>query len=173
MSNQMLAGIALTLATVIICKSKGRRFFYVTAIPLVFVVATTSYATWQKVFSDDLKIGFLAKANFWQEKISSGAIASLNEVQAAEKIIFNQHLVAYIALFFGAILWIILLSAVTKIPQISNFLHLLKIHLNGDFAYQKYLEHHLQTQPDSKPLNKKSFLQNRQKRKSKSINRCC
>ncbi len=49
MSNQMLAGIALCLATVIIAKSSRKKFILITLIPLIFVVATTTTAAIQKL----------------------------------------------------------------------------------------------------------------------------
>jgi carbon starvation protein len=113
MSNQMLAGIALTLATVIIAKSKQRKFCFITAIPLVFVLITTSTAALEKVFSSDVKIGFLAAAKVWQQKIIDGNLSEEN-LAFAEKIIFNQHLVSAIALSFMAILWIVVIDGARK-----------------------------------------------------------
>lgn len=113
-SNQMLAGIALTLATVLLLKSKQRKFFFITAIPLLFLLITTSTAVFEKIFSDDVRIGFLAMAQNLQAKINSGLIAKEN-LALTEKMIFNQKLLAGIALSFAAVLWIVVIDAVRKI----------------------------------------------------------
>lgn len=111
MSNQMLAGIALVLATIIILKSEQRKFFFIAAIPLVFVVTTTSWAVIEKVFSSDARIGFFALANSWQFKLENNLIIGAENIAIAKKMIFNQRLVGCIALSFMAILWIVILDA--------------------------------------------------------------
>lgn len=113
MSNQMLAGIALTLATVVIFKSKGARFSLITLIPLLFVLVTTSFAVFEKVFSPEIRVGFLAAADLWQQKISSGVLSS-EELAIAKKMIFNQKLVSVLALSFLAILWIVVIEAAKR-----------------------------------------------------------
>lgn len=114
MSNQMLAGIALTLATVIIVKTPQRKFAFITAIPLLFILITTSTAVIEKVFSSDVRIGFLAMAEVWQQKISSG-ILDEEKTAFAKKVIFNQKLISGIALSFLAILWIVVIDAGRKL----------------------------------------------------------
>ena len=88
MSNQMLAGIALTLATVIIFKTKGVKFCLVTLLPLLFVLTTTTAAVIEKVFSTDVRIGFLAT---------------------------DQKLLSALALSFLAVLWIVVIAAGRKV----------------------------------------------------------
>ncbi len=111
MSNQMLAGIALVLATIIILKSKQKKFFFIVAIPLVFVVTTTSWAVLEKVFSSDARIGFFALANAWQFKLENDLVIGAENIAIAKKMIFNQRLVGCIALSFMAILWVVILDA--------------------------------------------------------------
>ena len=120
MSNQMLAGIALTLATVLILKSEQRKFFFITAIPLVFLLVTISWAAIEKVFSDDARIGFLAMAKAWQLKIDGGLILGEENISIAKKIIFNQKLIGFIALSFMAILWIVVIDAVRSFFKIKK-----------------------------------------------------
>ncbi len=112
MSNQMLAGIALVLATVIILKSEQRKFFFITAIPLVFLLANVSWAVLEKVFSSDAKIGFFALAHAWQLKLEGGLILGEENIAIAKKVIFNQKLVGVIALSFLAILWIVVVEGI-------------------------------------------------------------
>lgn len=112
MSNQMLAGIALVLATVLILKSEQRKFFFITAIPLVFLLTNVSWAVLEKVFSSDMKIGFFALANAWQLKLESGLILGEENISTAQKMIFNQRLVGVIALSFLTILWVVVLDGI-------------------------------------------------------------
>ncbi len=119
MSNQMLAGIALTLATVVIYKNKNGKFFLVTAIPLAFVLVTTSCSVIEKVFSPDVKIGFRAMADLWQTKINSGILDEEN-LAIAKKMIFNQKLISGIALGFLAILWIVVIDAIRSLIKFKT-----------------------------------------------------
>jgi carbon starvation protein len=71
-ANQMLAAIALCLATTIILKTQLRAggeskagrpvFALVTLIPLVWLISVTFTAGYQKIFDVDPRIGFLAQA---------------------------------------------------------------------------------------------------------------
>ena len=61
-SNQLLASIALCVATTILLKMHGARFIWITCVPLVWLVSATFTAAWQKIFSPIPAIGFLAQA---------------------------------------------------------------------------------------------------------------
>lgn len=113
MSNQMLAGIAMLLATVLIIKSGKKKYFLVTALPLLFLLSVTTSAVFQKVFSTDVKIGFFAMAKSWQNKIDNLMITG-DQISVAQNLIFNQKLVGYIALSFVVILWIVVFEGVRK-----------------------------------------------------------
>src|SRR6202008_501263 len=57
-SNQMLAAIALCVATTIIVKGGKARYFWITAAPLAWLVTMTSWAALEKLFSPELRVGF-------------------------------------------------------------------------------------------------------------------
>ena len=80
--NQMLAAIALCLGTTIILKmsllrtdagtARGRpALALVTVIPLVWLLAVTMSAGWQKIFHADPRIGFLSQAKVLNEKVAA------------------------------------------------------------------------------------------------------
>ena len=62
-ANQLLAGIALSVATTIILKMHGPKYMWITCGPLVWLVLVTFSAGWQKIFSPLPRVGFLAQAN--------------------------------------------------------------------------------------------------------------
>jgi carbon starvation protein len=105
-SNQILAAIALCVATGILVKSGKLRHAWITALPLSWLVIITSTATWQKLASDDPRIGFLAAANSLSDKLAAGALPP-EKAAVAPQLIFNQQLDAVLALFFVALLWLI------------------------------------------------------------------
>ena len=61
--NQLLAAVALCVATTIIVKIGRARYMWVTLAPLVWLVAVTFSAAWHKVFDPNPLIGLLAHAN--------------------------------------------------------------------------------------------------------------
>ena len=60
--NQLLATVALCVATTIIVKMGKARYAAVTLIPLVWLVSATFTASWQKIFDPNPRIGFLSHA---------------------------------------------------------------------------------------------------------------
>ena len=62
-ANQLLAAVALSVATTIILKMHGPKFMWITCAPLAWLVLVTFSAGWQKIFSPLPRVGFLAQAN--------------------------------------------------------------------------------------------------------------
>ena len=108
-ANQMLAAIALCVATSILVKSGKLKYAWVTALPLAWLVTITTTAAWQKIFSEDIRIGFFAAANDLSAKLAAGALAA-DKAAVAPQLIFNQHLDAYLTMFFVAVLWVVILD---------------------------------------------------------------
>ncbi len=106
-ANQMLAAIALSVGTAILIKSGKIRFAWITAIPLAWLLIVTSSASYQKVFSEDVRIGFLSAARVMTEKISLGNLP-IKDLNVTEKLIFNLKLDAGITIFLVIILWVVI-----------------------------------------------------------------
>ena len=66
--NQLLATVALCVATTIIVKMGRARYMWVTLTPLCWLIAVTFAASWHKMFDPNPLIGFLAHAR----QIASG-----------------------------------------------------------------------------------------------------
>jgi carbon starvation protein len=101
-SNQLLATIALCVATTIIIKMGKARYVFVTLIPLVWLVLVTFTASWQKMFDANPRIGFLAHAH--QLVVSGGN----------SRLIFNDRLDAVVTGMLMAIVALVLLVSVTE-----------------------------------------------------------
>ncbi len=72
-ANQLLAVIALAFGTVLLVRSGRARYAWVTAAPLAFLFAVTMTAGWQKIFSSDANLGFLAQAKNLAAKLAVAA----------------------------------------------------------------------------------------------------
>jgi carbon starvation protein len=104
-ANQMLAAVALCIATTILVKSGKLRYAWVTAIPLSWLVIVTSTAAWEKLFSEELRVGFLVHANDLAAKLAAGLLP-LDQVANAPQLIFNDRLNATLTAFFLILIWV-------------------------------------------------------------------
>lgn len=105
-SNQMLAAIALMLATAVLFRMKRDRFAWVTMIPTAWLLVCTLSAGWLKLFSPDPKLGFLAHAAKFGAAADKGEVLSPAKSMAEmERIIFNDRIDAtLVALFLAVVL---------------------------------------------------------------------
>ncbi len=110
-SNQMLAAIALCVATTILVKSGKVRYVWVTGLPLVWLVIITSWAALEKLLSAELRVGFLAHANDLSQKIAAGSIP-LDKIAQTQQLIFNDRLDAVLVLIFLVTTWLLVFDTV-------------------------------------------------------------
>jgi carbon starvation protein len=103
-ANQLLAAVALCVGTTIIIKMGKLRYAWVTVAPLIWLTAATLTAGWQKVFSPDPALGFLAHAS---------SLGGSNNPDAA-RMIFNDRLDAALAVFFMAIVLVVLVASIRE-----------------------------------------------------------
>ena len=103
-SNQLLAAVALCVGTTILIKMGRARFAWVTAGPLVWLVTVTMTAGWQKVFSADPRLGFLAHA--------ASLAGSTNPDRA--RLIFNDWLNTFVALLFMTIVTVLIVTSLRE-----------------------------------------------------------
>jgi carbon starvation protein len=108
-ANQMLAAIALSVATGVIVKQGKLRFAWVTGAPLAWLAIVTTSAAWQKIFAVEPRIGFLAGANDLAQKLEAGLLTA-KQAAVAPQLIFNQRLDAVLTVFFAAILWLVIVD---------------------------------------------------------------
>jgi len=100
-SNQLLAAVALCVATTILIKMGRQRYAWVTLAPLAWIVIVTMTAGTQLVFSADPKLGFFARA---------AALTHSADSDAARRII-NYHLDAGITLFFMVVVALLIFTS--------------------------------------------------------------
>jgi carbon starvation protein len=110
-ANQMLAAIALCVATTILVKSGKARYAWITAVPLGWLVVVTSTAAWEKLMSPEPRVGFLAHAEQLTTQLAGGLLAPDKAAQASQ-LIFNDRLDAALTTIFLATTWVLLLDTV-------------------------------------------------------------
>ncbi|WP_429164372.1 pyruvate/proton symporter CstA [Aeromonas rivipollensis] len=120
-ANQMLAGMALMLCAVVLFKMKRQAYAWVALLPTSWLLICTLSAGWEKTFSDNPKLGFLAIANKFQAMIDSGTIpAQYTEFQLAQ-LVFNNRLDAGLTIFFmGVVVVLAGFSLKTALKALQN-----------------------------------------------------
>jgi carbon starvation protein len=110
--NQLLAAVALCVATTIIVKMGRARFIWVTLGPLAWLVSVTYAASWHKVFDPNPLIGLLAHA---RQLAAGPAISGL------QRRIFNDQLDAAVCGLLVLLVSVIVIeSALQWISVISG-----------------------------------------------------
>ena len=115
-ANQMLAGIALMLCTVVLFKMKRDRYAWVTIVPTVWLLVCTTYAGWIKIFDGNPAIGYLAQARRYQGAIADGQLLGTAKSMAQmQQVMVNSYINAGLTALFLLVVLAVLFYAVRTI----------------------------------------------------------
>jgi carbon starvation protein len=101
-SNQLLATVALCVATTIIVKMHRAKYAAVTLVPLAWLVAVTFTASWHKIFDPAPRIGFLAQAR---------ALEAAPATRDTARLIFNNQLDAAVTAVLVVMVALVLIES--------------------------------------------------------------
>ncbi|MFZ1141013.1 MAG: carbon starvation CstA family protein [Candidatus Sulfotelmatobacter sp.] len=104
-ANQLLATVALCVATTIIIKMHRTRYAAVTLVPLAWLVAVTFTASWHKILDLDPRVGFLAQAR---------VLAAGPTTNATARLIFNNQLDAAVTAVLVVMVALVLIESVRQ-----------------------------------------------------------
>ncbi len=104
-ANQLLATVALCVATTIIIKMHRTKYALVTLAPLAWLVAVTFTASWHKVLDPNPRVGFLAQAR---------ALALGPATAATPRLIFNNRLDAAVTAALVILVALVLIESVRQ-----------------------------------------------------------
>ncbi len=112
-SNQLLAVVALCVATTILVKMGKARYIWVTLGPMLWLVCVTLTAGYQKMFHSDPRIGFLAEANRLSALVSAGSVPA-DRIAETQRLIFNNRLDAAVTSLLVLLVIVILGDSVRE-----------------------------------------------------------
>lgn len=110
-ANQMLASIALCVATTAIIRQGKARYAFVTLLPLVWLLCVTLTAAWQKLFSPAPNVGFLAHAGVLGGKLAAGVLTPAQAL-ATSRLLWNDRVDAILTVLLIAVVVIIVVDSV-------------------------------------------------------------
>jgi len=112
-ANQLLAAVALTVATTLLIKSGRLKWAWVTGVPLAWDVAVTLTASWQKIFSSDPTLGFFAQRERYQSALERGELlAPAKTTGAMRQIVTNSTVDGILAALFAILIIVVLTDAI-------------------------------------------------------------
>jgi carbon starvation protein len=111
-ANQLLAAVALTVATTILIKSGRLRWAWVTAVPLAWDVAVTLSASWYKIFSSDPLVGFFAQRAKFQEALDAGkVIPPAKSLEDVGQVVTNSTVDGVLSILFAVLIIVVIVDA--------------------------------------------------------------
>jgi carbon starvation protein len=111
-ANQLLAAVALTVATTILIKSGRLRWAWVTAVPLAWDAAVTLSASWYKIFSSDPLIGFFAQRAKFQQALDAGkVIPPAKSLDDVGQIVTNSTVDGILSILFAVLIVVVIVDA--------------------------------------------------------------
>ena len=109
-ANQLLAAIALCVATTILLKNARPAYAWTTLTPLLWLLAITMTAGYQKIFSSNVRIGFLAEAADRTRRLAAEALPAAESAKL-ERLIFNDYLDATITAVFMVLVIVVVVDS--------------------------------------------------------------
>src|SRR4029450_9643667 len=101
-ANQLLAAVALTVATTILIKSGRVKWAWVTGVPLAWDAAVTLSASWYKIFSSAPLTGFFAQRDTYQRPLDAGkVIPPAKSMEDVGQIVTNSTVDGLLSILFA------------------------------------------------------------------------
>jgi carbon starvation protein len=111
-ANQLLAAVALAVCTTLLIKSGRLKWAWVTAVPLAWDATVTLTASFQKVFSDDTRLGFFAQRQRYADAIDAGTVLPPAKTMAdMHTVVTNSTVDGVLSALFAVLVILVLADA--------------------------------------------------------------
>ena len=113
-ANQLLAGIALTVITVVVIKKGLLRWAWIPGVPLLWDLAVTLTASWQKIFSGDPAIGYWSQHFQYLAAKNAGktSFGSAKNAHQLNEVIRNTFIQGTLSVIFALVVVIVLIAGI-------------------------------------------------------------
>jgi len=112
-ANQLLAAVALVVATTILLKMGRLKWIWVTLVPTAWLIAATMTASFQKVFSSNPAIGLLSNAAGLSAKMAGGLIPAV-KIAETHRLIFNRRFDAAVTAILAIMILVLIVEALVQ-----------------------------------------------------------
>ncbi|KUI09672.1 carbon starvation protein CstA [Mycolicibacterium acapulense] len=116
-ANQLLAAIALTVVTVVVVKKGLLKWAWIPAIPLLWDLIVTMTASWQKIFSDDPKVGYWTQHFQYRNAKDAGetAFGAAKDASELDAVIRNTFIQGTLSIVFALLVLIVFITGVIMV----------------------------------------------------------
>lgn len=113
-ANQLLAAVALTVVTVVVIKKGLLKWALIPGAPLLWDLAVTLTASWQKIFSTDPAVGYWAQHHRYLAAKQAGktAFGSAKNAHQLDDVIRNTFIQGTLSILFAMVVVIVLIVGV-------------------------------------------------------------
>jgi carbon starvation protein len=113
-ANQLLAAIALTVITVVVIKKGLLKWTWIPGIPLLWDLAVTLTASWQKIFSADPAVGYWTQHSRYLAAKHAGktAFGSAKNPHQIDDVIRNTFIQGTLSILFALVVVIVVIMAI-------------------------------------------------------------
>ncbi|CAM3022175.1 carbon starvation protein A [Lactococcus hircilactis] len=113
-SNQLIAAAALAIVCVMVVRKGYLKWLWIPAIPLVWDVLVTFTASWEKIFSGNVNIGYFAAYSTAQKAVNSGTLSGVS-LTNAEATVRNSLIQGSLSVVFLACVALLLILCVIRV----------------------------------------------------------
>jgi carbon starvation protein len=116
-ANQLLAAIALTVVTVVVIKKGHLVWVCVPGVPLLWDLAVTLSASWQKIFSSDPSVGYWTQHAQYAAAEAAGKTASgsAKTPRQLADVVRNTFVQGTLSIMFAAVVLMVLATAIIAV----------------------------------------------------------
>ncbi len=113
-ANQLLAGISLTIITVIVIKKGHLKWAWIPGVPLLWDLSVTLTASWQKIFSGDPKLGYWTQYFQYSAARDAGKTSFGSAVNARQldDVVRNAFVQGTLSIVFATVVLVVVTSAI-------------------------------------------------------------
>ncbi|OBG90543.1 carbon starvation protein CstA [Mycobacterium sp. E3251] len=113
-ANQLLAAVALTVITVIVVKKGLLKWAWIPGIPLLWDLAVTLTASWQKIFSADPNVGYWTQHFQYLAARNAGktSFGSAKNAHQLDEVIRNTFVQGTLSILFALVVVIVVITGV-------------------------------------------------------------
>jgi len=115
-ANQLIAACALTVVTVMVVKKGYLRWVWIPLVPLVLDTATTFTASYQKIFSSDLAVGYWALHQATKDRIAAGDLSG-QALADAHATVRNTAIQGTLSVAFVVLVALLMAAALVSVVQ--------------------------------------------------------
>lgn len=119
LSNQLLAAIALSVVCAIVCKMGKAKYVWIPGIALVWDLAVTMAASWQKIFDSRPTVGYWSQHFTYKNALADGKteLGTTKGVEAMEAVVRNTFIQGSLSVLFAVIVVLVVIVTLIKSYQ--------------------------------------------------------